>query len=416
MFELSATQKQLQATAREFAKKEIAPRAAEIDRSEQYPWENVDLLTKQGFMGMTVPQKYGGPGMSYLDVVLVIEEIAKACGVSARIVVEGNMGAVGAVMKFGSDLQKKIAAEHVLSGDKPAICITEPGAGSAATEMTTRADRKGDRYIINGTKHWITGGGVSRFHLIFARVFENNEPQGIAGFIALRGADGLKVGMREPAMGLRGIPETQIIFEDLEVPQEMVLIPPEGLRHGFAGLMNAYNGQRVGAGTVALGIATGAYELALEYSQQREQFGRLIGSFQAVKHMCAEVIAEIDPLEAKNEASLRAREDGRFSIERAGEITFTNQLSGRSPRLREFCSGEIFRDLAHDLLGPNVHLYVDQSVYKKPGTEQNFPWHQDNGYQYIEPQHYLTGAQHVQVARGVMRTGAWAMNLEEHVG
>ena len=123
MFELSATQKQLQATAREFAKKEIAPRAAEIDRSEQYPWENVDLLTKQGFMGMTVPQKYGGPGMSYLDVVLVIEEIAKACGVSARIVVEANMGAVGAVMKYGSEVQKKLAAEHVLSGDKPAICI-----------------------------------------------------------------------------------------------------------------------------------------------------------------------------------------------------------------------------------------------------------------------------------------------------
>ncbi len=294
MFELSATQKQLQATAREFAKKEIAPRAAEIDRSEQYPWENVDLLTKQGFMGMTVPQKYGGPGMSYLDVVLVIEEIAKACGVSARIVVEGNMGAVGAVMKFGSDLQKKIAAEHVLSGDKPAICITEPGAGSAATEMTTRADRKGDRYIINGTKHWITGGGVSRFHLIFARVFENNEPQGIAGFIALRGADGLKVGMREPAMGLRGIPETQIIFEDLEVPQEMVLIPPEGLRHGFAGLMNAYNGQRVGAGTVALGIATGAYELALEYSQQREQFGRPICEFQGLQWMLVDMNTQLE--------------------------------------------------------------------------------------------------------------------------
>ena len=156
MFELSENQKQLQATSREFAKKEIAPRAAEIDRSEQYPWENVDLLTKQGFMGMTIPEEYGGLGMSYLDVVLVIEEIAKACGVSARIVVEANMGAIGAVMKYGSEVQKTLVAEHVLSGDKPAIFITEPGAGSAATEMTTRADHKGDRYILNGTKHWIT--------------------------------------------------------------------------------------------------------------------------------------------------------------------------------------------------------------------------------------------------------------------
>ncbi len=294
MFELTETQKQLQATAREFAKNEIAPRAAEVDRTEQYPWENVKQLTKQGFMGMTVPQEYGGPGMTYLDVLLVIEEIAKVCGVSARIVVEANMGAVGAVMKYGSETQKKLAAEHVLSGDKPAICITEPGAGSAASEMSTRADHKGDHYILNGTKHWITGGGVSKFHLIFARVFENEEPQGIAGFIALSGTDGLKVGTREPAMGLRGIPETQIICEDLEVPEEMALIPPEGLQRGFAGLMNAYNGQRVGAGTVALGIAAGAYELALEYSQQREQFGRPICEFQGLQWMLADMHTQLE--------------------------------------------------------------------------------------------------------------------------
>ena len=294
MFELTETQKQLKATAREFAKKEIAPRAAEVDRTEQYPWENVKQLTKQGFMGMTVPQEYGGPGMTYLDVVLVIEEIAKVCGVSARIVVEANMGAVGAVMKYGSETQKKLAAEHVLSGDKPAICITEPGAGSAASEMGTRADHKGDHYILNGTKHWITGGGVSKFHLIFARVFENEEPQGIAGFIVLSGTDGLKVGTREPAMGLRGIPETQIICEDLKVPEEMILIPPEGLQRGFAGLMNAYNGQRVGAGTVALGIAAGAYELALEYSQQREQFGRPICEFQGLQWMLADMHTQLE--------------------------------------------------------------------------------------------------------------------------
>ena len=294
MFELTETQKQLQATAREFAKKEIAPRAAEVDRTEQYPWENVKQLTKPGFMGMTVPKEYGGPGMTYLDVVLVIEEIAKVCGVSARIVVEANMGAVGAVMKYGSETQKKLAAEHVLSGDKPAICITEPGAGSAASEMSTRADHKGDHYILNGTKHWITGGGVSKFHLIFARVFENEEPQGIAGFIALSGTDGLKVGTREPAMGLRGIPETQIICEDLKVSEEMILIPPEGLQRGFAGLMNAYNGQRVGAGTVALGIAAGAYELALEYSQQREQFGRPICEFQGLQWMLADMHTQLE--------------------------------------------------------------------------------------------------------------------------
>ena len=294
MFELSAIQKQLQATAREFAKKEIAPRAVEVDRSEKYPWKNIELLTNQGFMGMTIPKEYGGKGMTYLDVVLVIEEIAKVCGVSARIVVEANMGAIGAVMKYGTEVQKKLAAEHVLSGDKPAICITEPEAGSAATEMNPRADHKGDRYILNVMKHWITGGGVSKFHLIFARVYENGKPQGIAGFIALKGAKGLKTGKREPAMGLRGIPDTQIIFKDLEISEEMALIPPEGLQRGFAGLMNAYNGQRVGAGTVAMGIAAGAYELALEYSKNRNQFGRPICEFQGLQWMLADMHIQIE--------------------------------------------------------------------------------------------------------------------------
>jgi len=316
MFELSATQKQLQANACEFAKKEIAPRAAEVDRTEQYPWGNVKLLSKQGFMGMTIPEEYGGPGMSYLDVVLVIEEIAKACGVTARIVVEANMGAIGAVMKYGTEVQKKLAAEHVLSGDKPAICITEPGAGSAATEMTTRADHKGDRYILNGMKHWITGGGVSKFHLIFARVFEKGKPQGIAGFIALKGAKGLKTGKREPAMGLRGIPETQIIFEDLEISEKMALIPPEGLKRGFASLMNAYNGQRVGAGTVALGIAAGAYELALEFSRERTQFGRPICEFQGLQWMLADMHTQIEAarLLLRKAASVNPESSGNGNV------------------------------------------------------------------------------------------------------
>lgn len=218
MFELTETQRALQQSARKLAQKEIAPRAAEIDGSEEYPWDNVKALTEAGYMGMTIPEEYGGLGLTYLDAALVIEEMAKVCGVTGRIVVEGNMGAIGAIMKYGTKPQKELAAGLVLGGDKPAICITEPGAGSAATQMKTRADRKGDRYVLNGSKHWITGGGVSKLHLIFARVFENGVEQGIGGFIAVRDqAKGLIIGAREPAMGLRGIPETEIIFEDLEI-------------------------------------------------------------------------------------------------------------------------------------------------------------------------------------------------------
>jgi alkylation response protein AidB-like acyl-CoA dehydrogenase len=294
MFELSETQAALQESARKLAQKEFAPRAAEIDRSEEYPWGNVERLRQAGFMGMTIPQEYGGQGLGYLEAVLVIEEMAKVCGVTGRIVVEANMGAIGAIMKYGRETQKKLAAELVLAGDKPAICITEPEAGSAATQMTTRADRKGDHYVLNGRKHWITGGGVSKLHLIFARVFENGVEQGIGGFIAVRDqAEGLTIGRREPAMGLRGIPECEILFEDLEIPQDMMLVPPEGIRRGFAGLMNAYNGQRVGAATVALGIAAGAFELALDYAQTRKQFDRPICEFQGLQWMLVDMHTQL---------------------------------------------------------------------------------------------------------------------------
>jgi len=299
MFELSETQKDLQRHARTLAEREFAPRAAEIDRSEAYPWDNVEILVKAGFMGFTVPKEYGGQGLGYLEVLLIVEEIAKVCAITARIVVEGNMGAIGAIMRYGSETQKRLAAELVLAGDKPAICITEPGAGSAASQMTTRADKRGDRYVINGAKHWITGGGVSKLHVIFARVFEDGVEQGIAGFIVVRDPDtgtpaGLHIGRREKTMGLRGIPETELFFENLEVSEDMALIPPEGVRRGFAGLMNAYNAQRLGAGTVALGIAAGAYGLALDYAQKREQFDRPICEFQGLQWMLVDMHTRIE--------------------------------------------------------------------------------------------------------------------------
>ena len=292
---LSSEQLELQAQARHLATEVIAPRAAQVDIDEQYPWDNVKALNEAGFMGMTVPKAYGGAGLSFLDAAIVIEEMAKVCGVTGRISVEANMGAISAIMQYGSEAQKKLAAELVLSGDKPAICITEPDAGSAATEMTSRADKRGDEYVLNGKKHWITGGGVSRLHLIFARVFdEQGEEQGIGGFIAVRDeADGLRIGKREPTMGLRGIPETEVIFEDLVIEPAHVVIPPSGFKRGFGDLMNAYNAQRVGAGTVALGLACGAYEQARQYALEREQFGRPIAEFQGLQWMLSDMSTQI---------------------------------------------------------------------------------------------------------------------------
>lgn len=159
--------------------------------------------------------------------------------------------------------------------------------------MTTRADCDGDHYVINGVKHWITGGGVSRLHLIFARAFDDGVSQGIGGFIVMRDGDsspdGLVIGDRSYAMGVRGIPETRIEFQDLRVHRELLVVPPEGTARGFAALMRAYNSQRVGAGTVALVIAQGAFKESVRYTKRRKQFGRPIAEFQGRQWMIADM-------------------------------------------------------------------------------------------------------------------------------
>jgi alkylation response protein AidB-like acyl-CoA dehydrogenase len=292
---LSKDEIALQARARAFSQDVARPRAAATDRDEQYPWDIVKALGQAGFLGMTLPKALGGQDASFLDAVLVVEEMAKSCTVTARIVVETNMGAISTVMAYGSEGQKKLAARLVMEGDKPAICITEPDAGSDALAMTTRAVKRGDKYIVNGKKHWITGAGVSRLHLIFARVFdERGQELGIGGLLAVRDENkGLRVGRREQTMGLRGMPEGELIFEDLEVPADMAIVPPSGFGRGFADLMNAYNSQRVGAGTVAMGIAAGALDHALEWAKTREQFGRPIGEFQGLQWMLADMQTQL---------------------------------------------------------------------------------------------------------------------------
>ena len=284
--------------------KELAPifadRAAHWDKTRTYCWSNVQDLAQAGLMGMSLPVAYGGKGASFFDVALVVEEIAKACTLTARVVVEANMGGIAAVMAYGTDAQKAFCAPIVLAGDKPAICITEPGAGSAATQMKTTAKKRGGVYLLNGAKHWITGGGVSKLHLVFARVFDETDTElGIGAFIVY--ADpmsgklpaGFKILGREHTMGLCGMPEAELQFTNLEVGAEWLLMPPSGLARGFADLMNAYNSQRIGAGTIALGVATGAFERACDYLHHREQFGRPLAEFQGLQWMVADMDTQI---------------------------------------------------------------------------------------------------------------------------
>lgn len=332
MHPLTDEQLALQARARELAQGAFAPTAAQTDATEAYPWNNVERLREAGFMGMTIPKAWGGRGLTYHDAVIVIEEMAKACATMGRITVEANMGAIGAIMAYGTDEQKRLAAECVLGGDKPAICISEPNAGSAASEMTTRAERRGGEYVINGNKYWITGGGVSRLHLVFARVFEGGLEQGIGGFVVVRDGRepaGLVVGERIPAMGVRGIPETHLHFRDLVVPKSALVVPPRGLRKGFAALMNAYNAQRVGAGTVALGIAQAAFEEAVHYVRKREQFGRPIAEFQGLQWMLADMAVQIDAARLLLHRAAHCRGDFPDMTEAAKAKIFAAEMANR---------------------------------------------------------------------------------------
>lgn len=290
LFTLTPEQQELQRRAWSVADAELRLRAARVDQTEEFPLDNVQTLVRERFMGLTIPSRYGGGERPVLDVVLVIEQIARACGTTARIVVEGNLGTVGALTHLGSDAQKAKYLPWVCQGEKPAIAITEKEAGSAATEMRTRAVSEGDSYILDGQKWLITGAGTSRLYLIFARFDGIPGAAGIGGLLVEKGMPGFHIGKREPMMGLRGLPEGELLFDRCRVPRENLLIGAGG----FKQLMSAYNGQRVGAATVALGLAQGAYEEAVRFAKERKQFGRPIAAFQGLQWMMADMTIQLD--------------------------------------------------------------------------------------------------------------------------
>jgi 3-sulfinopropanoyl-CoA desulfinase len=289
-FPLSAEQTALQAQARTLADQEFRERAARWDEREEYPWENVKQLAEAGLMGMTVPPAYGGRGRAIHDVILAIEQVARVCGVTGRILVDSNLGPVGAIAHYGTETQKRKYLPRVVGGDKPAIAITEPDAGSAASDLATRAERDGDGWALTGVKRWITGAGVSRTYVVFCRFDGIPGPEGIGALIVESDTPGLAVTRRERAMGMRGIPEGEVVFDRCRVPGENLLLPAGG----FKRLMSAYNGQRLGAAAVALGLAQGALEAAVQHAGEREQFGKPIGHFQGLRWMVADMALQVE--------------------------------------------------------------------------------------------------------------------------
>jgi alkylation response protein AidB-like acyl-CoA dehydrogenase len=324
-WELGPEQDALRRRARELADTIFAARAARWDASEEYPWENVKDLLAAGLMGMTIPREYGGPDRPVLDVVVAIEEVARACGITGRIVVEGSLGVVGALKAYGTEGQKRRYFPWVLDGDKPAIAISEPAAGSAATDLETRAEAAAGGYRLTGHKCWITGAGTSRLYLVFARFGGRPGAEGIGGLLVERDTPGFRIGRRELMMGLRGIPEGELHFEGCLVPRENLLVAPGD---GFKRLMRAYNGQRLGAASVALGLAQGAYELALRHAAERRQFGRPIAEFQGIRWKLADMAITLDAARLLiHRAAARAGRGFPDALEAAKAKTFAAEMA-----------------------------------------------------------------------------------------
>jgi alkylation response protein AidB-like acyl-CoA dehydrogenase len=290
-FRLTEDQERLKARARAFARDVVASHVEEMDRTNNYPWPVVKAMAAEGFMGLTIDPKYGGGGRPLMDAILVFEELAKVCGTVARISVDANTAVQKAIAEYGTEDQRARYLPRVVAGDKPAIAITEPDVGSAATSITTRAEKRGDHYVLNGEKRWITGAGVTDLYLVFAR-FEGKEgAPGIGGLLVEGGTPGLTVPKVRVMMGVRGMPEGDVVFRDCRVPAANLVAPPG---EGFKRLMTAYNVQRLGAATVALGIAQGAFELAAGYAVRREQFGQPIGEFQGIQWMLADMMIQLE--------------------------------------------------------------------------------------------------------------------------
>jgi len=280
---------------RDFVDSEIAPRARDWDEQERTPREHINRMARAGLLGMTISRDVGGAGASTLEALQVISEVARGCGVSARVLVDSSFGAVQVIDRFASESIRQRYLPRVRSGEGlVSIAITEPETGSAANMLTTAARTEGDEVVINGRKRWITGAGERELYLVFARFDGVPGAAGIGAVLVEDGTPGFTFGEREPTMGLRGLYEGEPIFNECRVPKENVVVEPGG----FGSLMAAYNGQRLGASAVSLGLSRGALEIATQYAKQRQQGGRSIAEYQAIQIILADMAIQCDAAEA----------------------------------------------------------------------------------------------------------------------
>ena len=291
-FNLTEQQEMIRRTVRDIAQKVVAPRAAEIDRTGEYPWDIKDILAKQGLLGILIPEEYGGIGADLLTVVLVIEELAKVSGSVSTIMV-GAVDGVYSMLLAANDDQKKRYFPGLARGELGgAIAITEPEAGSDVSGMKTRAVLQGDNFVLDGVKHFITmGGGESELFTVYAVTDPARGIKGFSAFIVEREFAGFRIGRPEDKMGVRAIPLVDIVMDNCLVPKAN-LLGREG--EGFRIVMQALERTRPGVAAQSLGLAEGALGYAVEYAKNRVQFGQPIGQFQGIQFMLADMATQIE--------------------------------------------------------------------------------------------------------------------------
>jgi butyryl-CoA dehydrogenase len=291
-FQLNEEQKMLKKMVHEFAERELRGKVAEWEaKGEPLPRQYVKMMAGLGLLGLCLPVEYGGQGRSAFEAILAIEELARVSHLCASPVFESNVGPVKVIEQFGTEEQKRKYIPPICRGESMiSVAMTEPEAGSALTDLVTRAVLDGDHYIVNGQKRFISGGGESDVYVVYVRLSEQKGAKGIGGLIIEKGTPGFSFGKQEQFMGLRGMASCDLYFDNCRVPKENLVVK-EG---EFRKLMLAFDLERCGNATMCLGIAQGALEAAMEYSQQRKQWGKDICEFQAVQFMLAEMAMKVE--------------------------------------------------------------------------------------------------------------------------
>jgi alkylation response protein AidB-like acyl-CoA dehydrogenase len=327
---LTDEHKMIRQAARDFAEKEIAPVAAEYDESGEFPVETIKKMGEMGFMGIEVPEEYGGAGMDTLAYVLALEEICKADAAHGTIMSVNNSLFCFGILKFGTEQQKQKYLRDVASGQAVgAYALTEPMSGSDAGSMRSRAVREGDHYVINGRKSWVTSAPVADYVLLFTMTAPEKQHRGITAFIIETDRAGFVRGKKEPKLGIRASATSEIVFEDYRVPVENRL-GDEG--EGFKIAMSVLDAGRIGISAQGLGIAEAAYEASLSYATEREAFGQKIGEFQGVSFKLADMKTRIEAarLLTYHAALLkqRAQQTGdRYTLEASMAKLFTSETA-----------------------------------------------------------------------------------------